>query len=366
MSAPEEPALPPGEIAFGRRLPRRSIDRLLRQFEVRWANVRRRNPVVPPWWRREMRRWQTQGSGPGPSEPSRRVVPLLFGVAAVWNEDDIIYATVRNLFEQGAQRVFVIDDESDDRTASEARAAGATVVTRSSDGRYSEVVRTRAVQELIAAETGAAGGDVWWLIVDGDEFPRGPHGATILDTVSALPGWVDVVGSRVLDHVPSSTSRYSQRQHPAEAFPLARWCRDPYCAVGHWKHQLMRVRESGDLVALRGHHVVRTGDGLPAREAEVSLLMHHFPLRDYERTAAKLARAVAPGSRYELSPNQFSLSRVRRRVVELEHCYADESHLQPSRYPGQRKRQSPPRRWPDLVDPSERDWPRSPIVASQE
>lgn len=344
------------DLAFGGSLPRRPTDLLLRPCEVMTARCRRRNPGPPGWRRREVRRWQMHSPGPGPTAPVRRTPHLLMAVAAVWNEDDVIFATVRHLFDQGVDRVFVIDDQSDDDTVTEARAAGATVIERPSDGRYSEAERYRSVQQLIERETTAAGGDVWWLIVDADEFPRGANGRTVREHVEELPGWVDVVGSQVLDHVPSSSSRYRRRDHPILSFPLARWYDNPYCRLGHWKHQLLRVRTGDDLLPLPGHHVVRSKDGRRVREPAGSLLMHHFPLRGQARTAEKFAKAAGPTGRYALSPDRFTRIRLRQRSAALAAYYADQPDLVPNTFPGQRRRGPGPRPWTELVHPAERAW----------
>ena len=345
------------DLAFGRRLKRTPLDLIIRPMEVLAARIRGKNPQPPRWRRREVERWIRTGPGRGPSTPDSRPEPLLHAVIAAWNEDDIIYATVRNLFEQGADRVVVIDDDSDDNTRSEAEAAGASVLRRKSDGRYSEEVRARCVRELISETTAAEGGDIWWLVVDADEFPRGPNGTTVREVVRSMPGWVDVVGSRVLDHVPHGGSRYVQREHPVMAFPLARQYLNPYCPNGHWKHQLLRVRHEGDLEPMAGQHVALAADGRQVREPGVALLMHHFPLRGKERTAAKFQRAASAGGRYARSPDAFTQARLRHRVAELNTYYADAHHLMPSSFPGQRREPDEFRPWQEFVGEAERSWP---------
>ena len=345
------------DLAFGHRIHRRPVDLAVRSCEVLSAYLRRRNPPPPPWRRREIARWVRTGSGPGPSAASARPEPLLLAVIAAWNEDDIIFATVRNLLAEGIDRVLVIDDDSDDDTRSEAEQAGASVVRRRSDGRYSEEARAASIRELVATTTAAEGGDVWWLVVDADELPRGPGGTTVRELVRSLPPWVDVVGSYVLDHVPHSGSRYEPRDHPVTAFPLARPYANPYCGQGHWKHQLLRVRNAGDLAPLAGQHVALTGDGRQAREPVAALLMHHFPLRGKERTAAKFMRASYPGGRYARSPDAFTRTRLLHRIAELEAHYADAPHLVPNPFPGQRRNAVGVRPWQELVGEADRHWP---------
>lgn len=288
---------------------------------------------------------------------ARRERPLLYAVSAVWNEDDVIYATVRNLFEQGADRVFVIDDASDDDTVPEAVAAGGEVVRQSSDGVYSEARRARQIQRLVHDRTEAGDGDVWWIVADGDEFPRGPDGRTIRDLVDELEPWVDVVGSRVLEHFPAGSTGYRRREHPLRACPLARWYVNPYCSRGHWKHQLLRVRRPGELFPMPGHHTVGTADGRKARETEATLLMHHFPLRNRERTEQKLRLAAAPTGRYAVTPDTFTRWRIAQRLDALDDVYAGRWHLVPSGFPDERRIGVDLRDWRELVRPEERRFP---------
>lgn len=325
-----------------------------RALEVARARVAGRNPDPPAWRMRAVNAWQVDGAGPGPAGPRNRRRALLHAVAAVWNEDDIIYALTEHLFAQGADRVIVIDDASDDATREEAADAGADVILVESDGTYSERVRSSRVQTVIADETTRAGEDVWWLIVDGDEFPRGPDGRTVRELIEDAPDWVDVVGSRVLDHLPPLEGGYIQRQPPLPLFPLARWYHNPYCPRGHWKHPLIRVRTSGDITPMPGHHTVRTADRRRAREFGPTLLTHHFPLRDRDRTEAKLRRAARPGSRYAASPDSFTRWRVQQRLAAMDDLYAGRYDRVPSGYPGGARRGIRAVDWRTLVPPSER------------
>jgi hypothetical protein len=289
-----------------------------------------------------------------PPRAPARDRPLIYAVAAVWNEDDIIHALVAHLLSQGVDRVFVIDDESDDATRSEAAAAGAEVVALRSSGTYSEVARSRRVQKLVSEQTEDVGGDVWWLVVDADEFPRGPGGLTVRDLVERCPPWVDVVGSRVLDHVPSNPVDYEPRRAPLPFFPLARWYQNPYCPRGHWKHPLIRVRKTGDIAPMPGQHTVRASDGRRAREFGPTLLTHHFPLRNRDRTEAKLRRAAAPGSRYSASPDAFTRWRVKQRLAAFEDLYEGRYERVASGFPGDVRIGIEVREWWSLVPAAER------------
>jgi hypothetical protein len=207
---------------------------------------------------------------------------------------------------------------------------------------------------VIATRTAAAGGDVWWLVLDADEFPRGPGATTVRELVELAPGWVDVVGSRVLDHVPARSAEYVARQHPLAFFPQARWFRSAFCGRGHWKHPLMRVRVAGDVYPLPGHHAVGTADGRRAREYEPTLLMHHFPLRARDRTEGKLRRAMAPGDRYGSSPDAFTRARLAERLAALDDLYEGRYDLVASGFCGDRRRGIVVSDWRELVPPLER------------
>jgi hypothetical protein len=266
------------------------------------------------------------------------------------------------LLSQGADGVFVIDDESDDGTDREACVAGAEVVSVRSSGTYAEQARYARIQQLIKDQTAVAGGDVWWVIADADEFPRGPSGLSIRDLVERLPEWVDVVGSRVLEHYPSGRETYCPRSHPLRCYPLARWYNNPYCQVGHWKHQLLRVRWPEELLPLPGHHTAVAEDGRPLREFGDSLLMHHFPFRDRERTEMKLRRAGAPGGRYAGSPDSWLMPRLNQRLAMLENLYTGRFDLIPNSFPGEPLMGITVSDWRGLVSPEEAAWAAVPAT----
>jgi glycosyltransferase involved in cell wall biosynthesis len=323
--------------------------------QVSYARLRRRYPGLPPEVRRLARAWQTGSASPGPRDVAAPPRPILCAVVGAWNEADVIWATVRNLLVQEVERVFVIDDDSSDGTVEEARAAGATVVSNSSGVGLTEITRNELVRRLVGEQTAELGGDVWWLVLDADEFPRGP-GMTIRELVCSLPGWVDVVGSRVLEHVPSSTSFYRPRTHPASSIPLARWYHYPYCRRGHWKHPLFRVRAPGDVYPTCGAHAVGTTDGRRAREAAATLLVHHAPLRDQATTEARLRGVTA---RHAALADHGVMERIRRRLEITDLVYSDRYEAVPNYFfPGERRRGLVLRDWRALTPPAERELPR--------
>ena len=268
-------------------LPRYLLDAAL-------AHLRGRNPPVTPWWRRYVAGWQRFEAGRLPPDGSAE--PLIYGLTAVWNEDDVVYATVRNLFIQGVDEVFVVDDASDDDTASEAKAAGATVIHDLSDGTFDERRHSDRITQVIDERTAAAGRPVWWVVVDADEFPEGPDGTTIRELVRTLPPWVDTVGSRVLEHYPSRESAPMPRHHPLDELTNARWHDNPAL---RWALEApaAAVAQPGAFQFMHGRHTVAApANARPVIESSSSLLMHHFPLRGRERTIRRLG--VAESERY--------------------------------------------------------------------
>ncbi|MFI0367321.1 glycosyltransferase family 2 protein [Actinomadura sp. 1N219] len=316
------------------------------------ARLRRRNPPQAPWWRRYIHTWQTFDHGRDVAVASQE--PLVYGLTQVWNEDDVIYATVRNLFLQGCDEVFVIDDASDDESATEAKAAGATVIQDASDGKFHERRRSERICTVVDAVTEAAGRPVWWIMVDADEFPRGPGALTIRDLARDLPPSVDTVGSRVLEHYPGRSSAPRQRHHPLDELPSARWHTNPSCPEGHWKHQMLRLRNPGELRFMLGRHTIAAPpQRRPIVESTSSLLMHHFPLRGKEWTQQKFQRAGSASGRYGASSDSFVKRRLAVRLEMLRLAYEERYDLIPNMFPNTPKHGTPVHDWRHLVNPSE-------------
>lgn len=351
MKTPDFSDLPFGD---GPRIATFDVPRFV--VEAAFARIRRRNPPATPWWRRYARTWQSFEPAPEPSAQESSPAPLLYGLTSVWNEDDVVYATVRNLFLQGADKVFVIDDASDDDTVTEAEAAGATIIHDDSDGVFLERRRNDRICQVIDEQTENAERPVWWIVVDADEFPRGPNGLTIRDFVRELPPRVETVGSRVLEHYPSRLSAPKPRFHPIDELPNAHWHNHPACPAGHWKHQMLLVRKPGELRFMPGRHTVAAPpDKKPVIESEQSLLMHHFPLRDRDRTERKLLLSGSTSGRYTKSGDSFLMRRIDSRLRVLDLSYQEQYHLAPNSFPGEPTRGLPVRDWQDLVIPSERE-----------
>ena len=92
--------------------------RMLGRAEQFAMTLLRRRGAQRPWVVAE----ENAPIGSGASEKI-----TLFATICTWYEADVVYATVKNAFAQGCDRVFIIDNSSPDNTIEEALSAGATL-----------------------------------------------------------------------------------------------------------------------------------------------------------------------------------------------------------------------------------------------
>lgn len=253
----------------------------------------------------------------------------LFAVLGVWQEADVIAATIRNAFTQGCERVYVVDHVGDDDTADVATAEGAEVIARLRLPFMNELARNAlmngVVQHISLQEPDE---HIWWLWLDGDEFPRGPGGSTIAELLTGLDQRYRVVSTRYFDHYPTSRHFAEDGRHPLDSMPLCqerRFPRRPY------KHPLHRQDKGGPVItALKGFHSVRC-EGPPLRRPPVELVTHHFPFRDEATTRHRLELLVganAGPSRLTFHETQVLQHRsgASRRFADLDAVYGQRWH----------------------------------------
>lgn len=241
------------------------------------------------------RRWSRRV----PRRPA--VVPggcdALYAVVTAYMEGDVIAATVANARRQGCDRVLLVDNDSPDDTVAQAEGAGAELARRYRTPQFDLARSMALVREVMAEATAAAGGPVWWLVLDADEFPHGPGGATVRQHLAGLDGRCEVVGARVFTHFPAATPGTPANvpgRHPLDVQPLCQEVRVPQCPAGHWKHPLVRWGHGADPpLPTRGQHRARAGHRLV--EAPEPVFLHHFQYRQPEATAARLRRLCEPG-----------------------------------------------------------------------
>ena len=141
----------------------------------------------------------------------------LFGVVGAWMEEDVIGASVANAFHQGCEEVFLVDNDSPDRTVEVAVSSGATFARSFRTECYDERARIALMNETMHAVTERAGADrTWWLWFDADEFPHGPRGQPLARCLATLEDGCRVVGARIFHHFPTRAPHCAAGLHPLE------------------------------------------------------------------------------------------------------------------------------------------------------
>ena len=267
-----------------------------------------------------------------------------------WMDEDVIEATVRNAISQGADAVYVVDNGSTDDTVAIAEATGATVAevyeTDVFDGRMAQVL----MNAVVARESLRRGNrHIWWLYLDSDEFPEGPHGMSIREYLATLDRRFRIVGSKYLNHMPDSKPEYLPGYHPIDFQPLFyefEPVRQPPCPLGHWKHCLQRIDRSGHFVMSNpGAHTATCSEVLV--EPSQGILTHHFQYRDERFTRGKLELTCGPDSQRTMMKASGGDTGFARRLRSLDAVYAgqwDEVDAVPSRDPSAIRH---PKRWED-------------------
>jgi glycosyltransferase involved in cell wall biosynthesis len=235
----------------------------------------------------------------------------LFGIVGAWMEEDVIGASVANAFHQGCEQVFLVDNDSPDRTVEVALAAGATLARSFQTAAYDERARIAAMNETMHAVTEREGAEhAWWLWFDADEFPHGPRGEPLARWLSSLDDACRVVGARYFHHFPTQPPHFVEGCHPLELQPLCYEQRSNQSRCSHRKHPLVRLDRGAPTMTMgEGFHGYDLLDTL--REAPWSAFIHHFPFREREITLRRMtalcdageagASRIAPQDRHELT-----------------------------------------------------------------
>ena len=258
--------------------------------------------------------WVKTSYSPKPDKNRSSPVPL-YGIIGARNEEDIIYACVRNAFEQGCEKVFLIDNNSSDKTRQEAKDAGAELFLNYDTDQYYEMHRIRLMNDAVESISLNANHDkVWWLWLDADEFPRGPKNNTISEFLTELSDEIRVVGADVVNHFPTEKPYYRKRQHPGKFMPYGELfdcssLKTKHCLLNHWKHPLHRFdKGKAQIRALSGFHTAHCCE-LPSEPREC-ITIHHFPFRDKDTTFARYNALCEKNDKLDLKNPQSSSSRI--------------------------------------------------------
>ena len=316
--------------------------------------------ALPGRWSRKARRHldlrRTSGLVQIPHEENPAhpdVIPefRLCAVIKTWMDADIIEATVRNAFVQGADAVYLVDNASTDATLANAIGAGAIV----SEVYDTEVFDGRLVQPLVnavvARESLRSGAEhVWWLLLDSDEFPEAPGGRTVREYLAGLDRRFRVVGATYMNHLPSGGPENVEGFHPIDFQPLCYGfepANNPPCELGHWKHPLQRFDRKGQfIVSNDGAHLAYSSDRLV--EPTEGIVIHHFQYRDERVTRAKLDLVIGPGANRVALHESAGFAGFARRRRSLDAVYRqqwDAMDVPPNRR-GDAHRNPVP--WPDI------------------
>jgi hypothetical protein len=238
-------------------------------------------------------------------------------------EGNVIFATVKNAFAQGCERVYLVDNDSPDDTVEQAQAAGAILARRFKTSRYDEELRLQIMNQVVSDVSAEAQSDhIWWLWLDADEFPHGPRGLSLLDFLRGLDRRFRIVGARFIQHFPSLEPAYIPEYHPLDFQPLCEEHRFG-CRLGHRKHPLQRFDRRGHpIVCDRGFQEAWSEEH-PLLEPTEAIFLHHFPFRNYAVTRARLAalRAKATSGDTRVGLNDDAAGGMVARFESLDAVY---------------------------------------------
>jgi hypothetical protein len=264
---------------------------------------------------------QESPSAPQPLEGFR-----FFAVLGTWMEEDIVEATVRNAFAQGAEAVYLVDNASTDATVARALSAGATLAESYDTEQYQERVRILLMNAVVARQSQLSGAaHVWWLWLDGDEFPEGPDGMSIAEYLATLDRRFRLVGSTYYNHFPTTKPEYVPGFHPVDFQPMCELFmpdRPRFCDQPHWKHPLQRFdRHNPTLLSMGGFHTATTWTAEDVLEPCGGIVTHHVQYREEEATRLRMERLCTGAGRNDLN-DSIGNTEIRSRFDSLEAVYA--------------------------------------------
>lgn len=212
----------------------------------------------------------------------------LYAVMFVWNEADIIEATVRNAFAQGADKVFLIDNGSMDSTIETALKAGAILAREVDNGYFDGQLKYGTVNEVIR-EVNARENDssIWWMILDADEFPDTRLGLSVRQFIESCDNGVNVLAADLIDHVPTHPPYNIPGFHPIFFQPMEG-------RLSMKKLPLIRYDRGGaHITTMAGAHTYQTEDGGYLTGSPHRLVFHHFNYRRPETSLRRLKLLTA-------------------------------------------------------------------------
>lgn len=207
---------------------------------------------------------------------------MLNAITCVWNEEDIIAASVKNCFAQGCDNVFIVDNASTDNTVPRALAAGARLALSFESKFFDErqkIVHLNAVVSFFNKVFPDP--SIWWLYFDADEFPCIANGSRLADLVAGLDRAVIGLHGYLSDHIPTHAPYSHEERHPADFMPLCEKS-DTY------KIPLLRYDKGRPHFFSAGGAHEFNSNGESVLVAMDALDIHHFPVRNPKHTLTRL------------------------------------------------------------------------------
>jgi tetratricopeptide (TPR) repeat protein len=208
-------------------------------------------------------------------------IMLLNAVMCVWNEEDIIESTIKHAFAQGCSNIFIIDNDSTDKTIDIAINAGAKLAAKFTTKHFDEDKKVAHLNATVKYINDITQDDkIWWLYIDADEFPNFDCKFTIIDVLKQLDSSIRAVHGCMLDHIPSHQPYHVKGYHPIDFQPL---CTKSSTS----KIPLLRYdKGQNHLWSIGGaHDFITNGDIIPI--VKDFLHIHHFQYRNPEHTLAR-------------------------------------------------------------------------------
>jgi glycosyltransferase involved in cell wall biosynthesis len=207
---------------------------------------------------------------------------ILNAVMCVWNEEDIIEATVRHAFAQGCSNVFIVDNASTDKTVEKAKNAGATLAASFESQYFDEIQKITHLNTVVRNHNEQSGEDyIWWMYIDADEFPNIDLDISIIDFIRSLDSSIRAVQGYIFEHMPTHQPYYVTGYHPIDFMQLS-------TKTDASKIPLLRYdKNKPHLYSAGGAHTFDTcGESIPV--ARDILNIHHFKYRKPEDTINRL------------------------------------------------------------------------------
>lgn len=211
---------------------------------------------------------------------------ILYAITCTWNESDIIYSTVKNLYVQGCDKVFLVDNGSTDNTIAEAKRAGAILVNSFNTHYFDEIKKVSILNSSVMAINEASPHDeIWWIYLDADEFPCGWEGKTLKESLLSIENRIGAIHSQIYDHFPTTEPFHLPDHYPGDFQLYAKKSQIQ-------KIQLIKYTRGKQHIFTYGGFHYYNAHGEEVIESDKKIELHHFNFRQLEFTKKRLEQLV--------------------------------------------------------------------------